>query len=346
MTANPKSGITRRNFIIDSAALVAVPLAASAKSDVNAISGLSQAGQHAVNPVVPPKTAPFSPADVRLVDGPFKLSRDAGARYLLSLNVDRLLAPYRIEADLKPKAPQYPGWETKDLPGVALAFYLSGISRLALNTEGWESDEFHRRLVYIVDELETCQKTTGGYLLGTLNGRAIFARVEKEGLFEGFNGWDHGCAEPYYALEKIFSGLRDAYRLAGLRKALRIEIRLGDWLDQHMSHLSDAQMADLMSVEFGGMNWVLSDLYADTGDGRYLALSCRWQDKKVFDGPAAGKDDLAGKHANTQFPKFSGLAARYPFSGDPADLRTAGFFWQSAAPQLRNRRQQRVRVFR
>jgi hypothetical protein len=332
MKANSNTGITRRNFIFDSAALVtAAPLAASAKSGANAIGGLALAGQRAVNPVVPPKTVAFSLADVHLLDGPFKLSRDAEARYLLSLNVDRLLAPYRIEADLKPKAPQYPGWETGSLPGVALAFYLSGISHVAVNTEGWESNEFHRRVDYILDELETCQKATGGYLLGTLNGRAIFARVEKEGLFDGFDGWGHGCAEPYYALEKIFSGLRDAYRIAGRPKALQIEIRLGNWLDQHMSHLSDAQMADLMTVEFGGMNWVLSDLYADTGDARYMALSRRWQDKKVFDGPAAGKDDLAGKHANTQFPKFSGLAARYAFSGDPADVKTAAFFWESVA---------------
>ncbi|MGD0904205.1 MAG: beta-L-arabinofuranosidase domain-containing protein, partial [Terracidiphilus sp.] len=182
-----------------------------------------------------------------------------------------------------------------------------------------------------LDELETCQQATGGYLLGTRHGRSIFARVEKEGKFEGFAPWGDGGAEPYYALEKIFSALRDAYRAGGRPKALQIETRLGDWLDGHMSHLSDRQMADLMTVEFGGMNWVLSDLYADTGDARYLALSRRWQDKRVFAGPAAGKDDLAGRHANTQFPKFSGLAARYPFSGDPADLKTAAFFWESVA---------------
>jgi DUF1680 family protein len=296
---------------------------------LDAMAGLPLAGHRAANPVAPPKAMSFSPADVRLLDGPFKLSRDAEARYLLSLDVDRLLAPYRIEAGLKPRAPQYPGWETNIMPGVALGFYLSGISYLAKSAG---NQEFTRRLDYILDQLETCQKATGGYLLGTRNGRAIFARVEKEGKFNGFNSWDNqGCAEPYYALEKIFSGLRDAYRAAGLPKALQIEIRLGDWLDGHMSHLSQAQMADLMTVEFGGMNWVLCDLYADTGDARYMALSRRWQDKKVFDGPAAGKDDLAGKHANTQFPKFSGLAARYPFGGDPADLKTSAFFWQSVA---------------
>jgi len=285
----------------------------------------ADAQQRAV-PVVPTKAMPFAAADVQLLDGPFKLSQDAATRYLLSLDVDRLLAPYLIESGLKPKAKPYPGWEKDFLPGVGLAFYLSGISYQAAGTG---DAEFASRLNHILDELEACQKETGGYLLGTRNGRAIFARVETEGKFKGFAPWGEACAEPYYALEKIFSGLRDAYRIAGLPRALQIEIRLGDWLDRHMSHLSDAQFADLMTVEFGGMNWVLADLYADTGDARYLALSRRWQDHKCFDALAGGVDDLGGKHANTQFPKFSGLAARYPLSGDAADLKTASFFWES-----------------
>jgi hypothetical protein len=328
MTTNSNAGITRRSFIVDSAALVATAQMALSAQSLHGDAPRPSAGQSAVNPLVPPKTEPFSPTDVRLLDGPFKESRDAAARYLLSLDVDRLLAPYRLEAGLKQKAPQYPGWETNYLPGVALAFYLSGISYLAMSLEEWESDEFHRRLIYILDELEACQQATGGYLLGIRNGRAIFARVEKEGRFDGFAPWGDGCAEPYYALEKIFSGLRDAYRIAGLPKALQIEIRLGNWLAGHMSHLSDAEMTDLMTVEFGGMNWVLSDLYADTGDTRFIVLSRRWQDHAVFDDLAAGKDNLAGKHANTQFPKISGVAARYPYSGDPTDLRTAAFFWE------------------
>ncbi len=145
--------------------------------------------QSAIAPVVPPRAAPFSPADVHLLDGPFKLSRDAAARYLLSLDMDRLLAPYLIESGLKPKAPPYPGWETTVLPGVGLGFYLSGISYLAAGTG---EREFTRRLNYILDELEACQQATGGYLLGTRNGRAIFARIEKEGRFKGFAPWSDG----------------------------------------------------------------------------------------------------------------------------------------------------------
>jgi uncharacterized protein len=335
MKNNSSPEITRRSFMIDTVAVVAASqFAASAEPRPDKRSMSPRMGGHTVQPVVPPKTEPFSPAVIRLLEGPFKQSRDAAARYLLSLEIDRLLAPYRNESGLKEKAPQYPGWETENLPGVALAFYLSAISRMALNMDGWESEEFHRRLNYILDELEACQKLTGGYLLGTRNGKAIFARVENDGKFaEGFAQWEgaqwgQGSAEPYYALEKIFSGLRDAYRIAGLPKALNIEIRLGNWLDGIMSHLSDAQMADLMTVEFGGMNWVLSDLYADTGDPRFMALSRRWQDHALFDDLAAGKDNLSGLHANTQFPKISGLAARYPYSNDPTDLRTARLFWE------------------
>ncbi|MEN9403738.1 MAG: hypothetical protein RL091_2441, partial [Verrucomicrobiota bacterium] len=167
-----------------------------------------------------------------------------------------------------------------------------------------------------------------GYLLGVRDGRSVFARVEQEGKFQGFSGWARGTATPYYSLEKLFSGLRDAWRIAGEAKALQIEIRLGDWLERHMARVSDAHLVDLMTIEWGGMNWVLADLYADTGDARYLKMSHRWHDAAVMDGPAAGRDDLAGKHANTQFPKFSGLASRYPYTGDATDRKTAEFFWE------------------
>ena len=46
----------------------------------------------------------FYPADVTLLDGPFKHARDLNIQYLLEYDVDRLLAPYRKEAGLQPKA--------------------------------------------------------------------------------------------------------------------------------------------------------------------------------------------------------------------------------------------------
>jgi uncharacterized protein len=284
----------------------------------------SRAARTAV-PVVAPMVLPFPLQDVHLLDGPLKHSQDIAAAYLLSLEPDRLLARFRQEAGLKRKADNYPGWENKELPGVALSFYLSGCSRLYA-TLG--DKRFQDRLTYCIDELTACQQANGnGYLLATRNGKKLFQEIASGDIRYG-QGWIlNGEAEPYYALEKLFSGLRDAWRHARNRQALEIEIRLADWLEHHMSALNDQQMDTLMQCEYGGMNWVLADLYADTGDNRYLALSRRWHDKKIEDPLAAGQDCLPGKHANTQFPKISGLASRFPCTGDLTDRVTAEFFW-------------------
>ena len=243
----------------------------------------------------------------------------------MSLEADRLIARFRREAGLEKKAENYPGWEEKQLPGVGLSFYLSGCAKLQATTG---DARFRERIKHAISELDACQKANGdGYLLATRNGKRIFKEIESGNIrWEG--GWTlNGEAEPYYAMEKLLSGLRDAYRYAGNATALEIEKRIGDWLDQHMSHLSEQQMDTLMQCEYGGMNWVLSDLYADTGDARYLALSRRWHDKKIEDPLASGQDCLPGKHANTQFPKLCGLAARFPYTGDITDRITAAFFW-------------------
>lgn len=276
-------------------------------------------------PVVAPSAMAFPLCDVRLLDGPLKHSQDLAADYLWHLEPDRLLARYRLEAGLGKKGENYPGWEEKELPGVGLGFYLSGCAKLFAVTD---DTRFQDRLTYMIGELDACQQANGdGYLLATRNGKQIFREIES-GDIRAPGGWMlNGECEPYYALEKLFSGLRDAYRYAGNTRALEIAVRLGDWLDRHMAHLSEQQMDTLTQIEFGGMNWVLSDLYADTGDARYLALSRRWHDKQIMDPLARGVDCLPGKHANTQFPKLCGMAARYPYSGDIADRNAPAFFW-------------------
>lgn len=282
-------------------------------------------GNAPATPAVPPATVPFALQDVHLLGGPLKHSQDIAAEYLLSLEPDRLLARFRKEAGLEKKAENYPGWEEVQLPGVALGFYLSGASKL-FATLG--DKRFQDRVAYCLDELAACQQANGdGYLLATRDGKKLMADIAKGDIRLG-GGWLlNGEPEPYYALEKLMSGLRDAYRHGGFRKALDIESGIGDWLEKHMAALNEQQLDTLIQVEYGGMNWVLSDLYADTGDARYLALSRRWHDKKMEDPLAKGLDCLPGNHANTQFPKISGDAARFPYTGDPADRLTAEFFW-------------------
>jgi hypothetical protein len=189
-------------------------------------------------------------------------------------------------------------------------------------------EKYLSNLNYILDELEECQSKNNGYILGTRGGKSVFEKLEKEGFFPGFNDWSIGQGEPYYVMEKLFSGLIDAYRICNSPKALKIVTDLADWLSRHMSKINDLDMRKITGIEYGGMNWVLSDMYVITGDKKYLEMSKRWQDVEVVVPMTKGIDVLTGIHANTQFPKMSGLAARYPFTGNPEDLNGAKFFWE------------------
>jgi uncharacterized protein len=71
----------------------------------------------------------FALSRVRLLPGPFEDARALDARYLLSLNADRLLHGFRSNAGLAPKAARYSGWESGVLcPGHTLGHYLSACS--------------------------------------------------------------------------------------------------------------------------------------------------------------------------------------------------------------------------
>lgn len=276
--------------------------------------------------LVPQKAFGFKVAEVKLLDSPFKESQDAEAKYLLSLNLDRLLAPFQNESGIKTEASPYPGWETNFLPGVALSFYLSGTSRLyALTGEGI----YLKNIRYILDHLRKCQLNNGGYLLGSRDGKKVFSKLEEEGYYPEFDNWLKGHGEPYYVMEKLFSGLIDVYKICNIPLALTIAVDLADWLQKHMSHISDEDLQKIMFTEYGGLNWVLADLYAITGNAEYLAMSKRWHDNGVLVPLTKGIDILTGIHANSQFPKVSGLAYRYRYTADSSEWKGAVFFWES-----------------
>ena len=60
---------------------------------------------------------------VRLTGGPLKHAQDLDAKYLLSLEPDRMLAFYRTPAGLTPKAEGYTGW---DADGRQLTGHIAG----------------------------------------------------------------------------------------------------------------------------------------------------------------------------------------------------------------------------
>ncbi|QYR19493.1 glycoside hydrolase family 127 protein [Paenibacillus sp. sptzw28] len=278
----------------------------------------------AVNVKAETKVKAFALQDVAVLGGPFKHAMDLNAAYLLELEPDRLLARFRQYAGLEPKAPQYEGWEAMSLSGHTLGHYLSACSMLFASIG---DARFKARVDYITDELEVCQAAHGdGYVSGIPGGKEIFLEVASGDIRS--KGFDlNGVWAPLYTVHKLLAGLRDAFRLTGNNKALALAAKLADWYETIFSQITEQQMEEMMICEYGGMNEVLADLYADTGEVKYLSLAERFWHKLVLDPLAAHQDCLPGKHANTQIPKLIGLAREYELTSDDKRRATAEFFW-------------------
>jgi len=269
---------------------------------------------------------PLDLSSVRLLGGPLKRAQDLDAKYLLELEPDRMMAYYRQLAGLKPKAKPYGGWDGggRNLTGHIAGHYLSAVSLMWAATG---DARFKERADYIVKELKEVQDKHGdGYLSALAGGRQCFDAVARGNIRSG--GFDlNGLWAPWYVLHKTFAGLRDAHRYTGNRTALDMEIKFAAWAEGILSKLTDAQIQRMLNTEFGGMNEVLADLYADTGDKRWLNLSYRFEHRSFVEPLKRHQDVLEGKHANTQVPKLIGSADRYVYAGDVGDIIAASFFW-------------------
>ncbi len=106
---------------------------------------------------------------------------------------------------------------------------------------------------------------------------------------------------------------------------------MADWACEVTKGLSDAQFQTMLETEFGGMQEVLADIYGFSGEARYLDLERRFHHRTAESRIADGHDDLAGTHANTQIPEFTGAAQLYELTGNPRDRQLAEAFWDHVA---------------
>lgn len=277
-------------------------------------------------PAIPDAARPLPLSAVRLTGGPLRHAQDLDAATLLRLEPDRMLAPYLRQAGLRPKAEGYGGWDGggRNLTGHLLGHYLSAVSRMWAATG---DARFLERAGYAVAELRRAQLAGGDGYLGALDGgRECFAAVARGDIRS--KGFDlNGLWAPWYTLHKLFAGLRDTWRYTANPAALEAEVAFAGWAGRVVEPLSDEQLQAMLKTEFGGMNEVLVDLYADTGERRWLELSRRFEHRAVLDPLKRHEDRLAGLHGNTQVPKLLGSLARFAWTGEPADGFAAGFFW-------------------
>jgi DUF1680 family protein len=323
--------------------LVGVGLAADAAAAEEQNGYAKISGSQVITDAVPVLARPLPLSDVRLTGGPLKHAQELDAAYLLSLEPDRMLFYLRQRAGLAPKASEgYGGWDAggRQLTGHVAGHYLSAVSYMYAATG---DPRFKARADYLVRELAHIQDKQGDGYIGALmadsrqngkvtlvDGKQRFADLARGTIASG--GFDlNGMWSPWYVEHKLFAGLRDAYRLTGNRAALAVEIKFAAWAAGLLSQLTETQIQKMLATEFGGMNEVMADLYADTGDPRWLKACDYFEHHAIVDPLARHRDILAGQHGNTQVPKLLGELKRYLYTGNETSGSAARFFWDEVA---------------
>ena len=266
----------------------------------------------------------FPLGDVTLLDGPLKRARDLNITTLLKYDTDRLLAPYLKEAGLTPKAKSFPNWDGLD--GHVGGHYLSA---LAINA-ATGSEECRTRMEYMISELQRCADANQknhpewgkGYVGGVPGSDRLWSTFKK-GDFAAF----YGAWVPFYNIHKMYAGLRDAWLYCGNEQAKQLFLGFCDWAIDLTAGLSDEQMERMLDIEHGGMNEVLADAYAMTGDRKYLTVAKRFSHRRLLTPLSQRQDCLDNMHANTQVPKVIGFDRIAELSGEEYFHDASTFFW-------------------
>jgi len=281
------------------------------------------------------RAKPLPLTAVRLRPSDFATAVEVNRTYLHRLEPDRLLHNFRKYAGLEPKAAIYGGWESDTIAGHTLGHYLTA---LVLTWQQTGDPEMRRRADYIVDELAQAQTKRGTGYVGALgrkrkdgtivDGEEIFPEIMKGEIRSG--GFDlNGAWSPLYTVHKLFAGLLDVHAGWGNARALAVVEGLGGYFERVFAALTPAQVQEVLGCEYGGLNESYAELYARTGDRRWLKMAETLYDNRVLDPLMRGEDKLANFHANTQVPKLIGLARINEVSNDPAKAKAAAFFWDT-----------------
>ncbi|MEU8257362.1 beta-L-arabinofuranosidase domain-containing protein [Micromonospora inaquosa] len=303
----PPPPLSRRNLLQAAGATVVLSATGAALAPGNASAA-----------VVPPARSdigvsayPFDPGQVRLTAGRWMDNQNRTLNYLRFVDVDRMLYNFRANHRLSTNgAATNGGW---DAPNFPFRTHMQGhfLTAWAYAYAVLGDTTCRDKANYMVAELAKCQanNSAAGFGAGYLSGfpESDFTALEARTLSNG--------NVPYYCIHKTLAGLLDVWRYTGNTQARTVLLALAGWVDSRTSRLSSSQMQSMLGTEFGGMNDVLTDIYQQTGDSRWLTTAQRFDHAAVFNPLANNQDQLNGLHANTQVPKWIGAAREFKATG-------------------------------
>lgn len=268
------------------------------------------------------RTFPLS--DVELSESWIKQRENINTKYLLSLNTDRLLHNFKVNANLPSNATPLEGWEHPHvgLRGHFTGHYLSAISML-INSSN--DTTLMARLNYMIDELEKCQIALdkNGYL-------SAFPEQDLTHI----ETWHTGVWAPYYTINKILQGLIHAYQYAGNEKAYGMALQLAHYVEARISRMSADNLKKMLQTawanpqnEPGAMNETLYNLYELSHDERHLLLAEKFEPDWFLSNMYQGNDILSGLHSNTHIVYVNGFAKRYELTSNATYGTATKNFW-------------------
>lgn len=284
---------------------------------------LSLSGQKVVDKLDIEKKQPFPNTSVMLRPSWVKQRETLNTEYLKSLDVDRLLHNFRVNAGLPSDAQPLEGWES---PGIGLRGHFVGhyLSAVSILVEKYKDPLLIQRMNYMIEELYKCQKALGrGYL-------SAFPEKDFDVLEAKFGGvW-----APYYTYNKIMQGLLDVYIHTDNSKAYDMVTAMAEYVEARMAKLDEETKEKLLytpmanpSNEPGAMNEVLYKLYKVSNNPKHLELA-KIFDRDWFVTPLAeNRNILSGLHSNTHLVLVNGFAQRYPITGEKKYYDATFNFW-------------------
>ena len=264
---------------------------------------------------VPAAVEPFPMTQVRVLGGDYKEAQEWNRGYMNRLPADRLVHNFRVNAGLPSSATPFGGWEEPkgELRGHFTGHYLSACGLMYASTG---DEDIKAKGDSMVADLAKCQEKLGGGYLSAFP----------------LEFWDRLDARqkvwaPFYTIHKIMAGMFDMYQHCGNQQALHVLEGMAGWADNWTASKTEEHMQEILNTEYGGMNEVLYNLSAATGDNHWAAVGDRFTKKRFFNPLALRRDELRGLHVNTHIPQVIGAARRYEISSDMRFHDVADFFW-------------------
>lgn len=282
---------------------------------------------------------PIAVDQVKLENSIFKKRYALNRNYVMGLENENLLQNFYFEAGLgvlvhntsseKFEGEHIPrpnkhwedihgGWEhpANQLRGHFLGHWLSSAAYMY---QTHDDEQAKAKADFIVSELARCQKRNGGEWLGSIPEKYM------DFMAEGTDIW-----APPYTLHKTFMGLYDMYMIGGNEQALKMAEKFANWFYKYAEENRDNAKNAFYRGESGGLLEIWANLYAITGNQKYLTLIERYDNPEMFQKLLAGQDPLTTKHTNTDIPWAVGAARVYEVTNDSRYKEIVEKFWEQA----------------